>query len=158
MHNYKRLPISFLGSKVLKAAALSSLLVFSNAYATGLGKLTVLSSLGQPLRAEIELTSPNKEEISSLVPKVASIEAFRQANIEFNPALLSLRFAVEQRGNSYIIRVTSTQAMNEPWVDFLLEMNASNGKLVREYTFLLDPAELATGQSAQIANPTASIR
>ncbi len=158
MHNYKRLPISFLGSKVLKAAALSSLLVFSNAYATGLGKLTVLSSLGQPLRAEIELTSPNKEEISSLVPKVASIEAFRQANIEFNPALLSLRFAVEQRGNSYIIRVTSTQAMNEPWVDFLLEMNASNGKLVREYTFLLDPAELATGQSAQIANPTSSTK
>lgn len=156
MHNYKRLPISFLGSKALKAAALTSLLVFSNAYATGLGKLTVLSSLGQPLRAEIELTSPNKEEINSLVPKIASIEAFRQANIEFNPALLSLRFAVEQRGNSYVIRVTSTQAMNEPWVDFLLEMNASNGKLVREYTFLLDPADLASGQSAQVVNPAAS--
>lgn len=156
MHNYKRLPISFLGSKALKAAALTSLLVFSNAYATGLGKLTVLSSLGQPLRAEIELTSPNKEEINSLVPKIASIEAFRQANIEFNPALLSLRFAVEQRGSSYIIRVTSTQAMNEPWVDFLLEMNASNGKLVREYTFLLDPADLASGQSAQVVNPAAS--
>lgn len=156
MHNYKHLPISFLGSKMLKAAALTSLLVFSNAYATGLGKLTVLSSLGQPLRAEIELTSPNKEEINSLVPKLASIEAFRQANIEFNPALLSLRFAVEQRGNSYIIRVTSTQAMNEPWVDFLLEMNASNGKLVREYTFLLDPADLSTGQSAQVVNPSGS--
>ncbi|MFA9275283.1 MAG: FimV/HubP family polar landmark protein [Candidatus Aquirickettsiella gammari] len=142
-----------MGRQALKAAALSSLLVFSNAYATGLGKLTVLSSLGQPLRAEIELTSPNKEEINSLVPKIASIEAFRQANIEFNPALLSLRFAIEQRGSSYVIRVTSTQAMNEPWVDFLLEMNASNGKLVREYTFLLDPAELANSQSVQIANP-----
>jgi len=156
MHNYKRLPMSFLSSKVLKAAAFSSLLVFSNAYATGLGKLTVLSSLGQPLRAEIEITSPNKEEIASLVPKVASIEAFRQANIEFNPALLSLRFAVEQRGNNYIIRVTSTQAMNEPWIDFLLEMNASNGKLLREYTFLLDPAELSTAQAAQIVNPGAA--
>jgi pilus assembly protein FimV len=155
MHNYKRLPISFLGSKALKAVALTSLLVFSNAYATGLGKLTVLSSLGQPLRAEIELTSPNKEEINSLVPKIASIEAFRQANIEFNPALLSLRFAIEQRGGSYVIRVTSTQAINEPWVDFLLEMNASNGKLVREYTFLLDPAELSTSQNAQVTNPNA---
>jgi pilus assembly protein FimV len=153
MHNYKRLPMSFFSSKVLKAAAFSSLLVFSNAYATGLGKLTVLSSLGQPLRAEIELTSPNKEEIASLVPKVASIEAFRQANIEFNPALLSLRFAVEQRGSNYIIRVTSTQAMNEPWIDFLLEMNASNGKLLREYTFLLDPAEMTSSQSAQVVNP-----
>lgn len=154
MHNHKRLSTRFLGSKALKAAAFSSLLVFSNAYATGLGKLTVLSSLGQPLRAEIELTSPNKEEINSLVPKVASIEAFRQANIEFNPALLSLRFAVEPRGKGYIIRVTSTQPMNEPWIDFLLEMNASNGKLVREYTALLDPAELSTGQSAQVVNPS----
>ncbi|MBX9721607.1 MAG: LysM peptidoglycan-binding domain-containing protein, partial [Candidatus Obscuribacterales bacterium] len=88
-----------------------------------------------------------------MVPKVASIEAFRQANIEFNPALLSLRFAVEQRGSNYIIRVTSTQAMNEPWIDFLLEMNASNGKLLREYTFLLDPAELNSAQTAQIVNP-----
>lgn len=154
MHKQKRLSTRLLGSKALKAAAFSSLLVFSNAYATGLGKLTVLSHLGQPLRAEIELTSPNKEEINSLVPKVASIEAFRQANIEFNPALLSLRFAVEPRGNGYIIRVTSTQPMNEPWIDFLLEMNASNGKLVREYTALLDPAELSVGQAAQIVNPS----
>lgn len=156
MHNYKRLPMSFLGTKVLKAAALSALLIFSNAYATGLGKLTVLSSLGQPLRAEIELTSPNREEVNSLVPRVASIEAFRQANIEFNPALLSLRFAVEQRGNAYIIRVSSTQPINEPWVDFLLEMNASSGRLVREYTFLLDPAEFSNGQAAQVVNPAAS--
>ena len=154
MHKQKRLSTRLLGSKALKAAAFSSLLVFSNAYATGLGKLTVLSHLGQPLRAEIELTSPNKEEINSLVPKVASIEAFRQANIEFNPALLSLRFAIEPRGNGYIIRVTSTQPMNEPWIDFLLEMNASNGKLVREYTALLDPAELSVGQAAQIVNPS----
>ena len=109
MHKQKRLSTRIFGAKALKLAAFSTLLVFSNAYATGLGKLTVLSSLGQPLRAEIELTSPNKEEINSLVPKVASIEAFRQANIEFNPALLSLRFAVEQRGNGYIIKVSSTQ-------------------------------------------------
>lgn len=156
MHNYKRLSMSFLGPKVLKAAALSTLLVFSNAYATGLGKLTVLSSLGQPLRAEIELTSPSKDEINSLVPRVASIEAFRQANIEFNPALLSLRFAIEQRGNTYFIRVSSTQPINEPWVDFLLEMNASSGRLVREYTFLLDPAEFSNGQAAQVVNPATS--
>ena len=156
MHNYKRLPMSFLGPKVLKAAALSTMLIFSNAYATGLGTLTVLSSLGQPLRAEIELTSPNKEEINSLVPRVASIEAFRQANIEFNPALLSLRFAIEQRGNAYFIRVSSTQPINEPWVDFLLEMNASSGRLVREYTFLLDPAEFSNGQAAQVVNPGGS--
>ncbi|MFZ6747493.1 FimV/HubP family polar landmark protein [Undibacterium sp. Ren11W] len=153
MHNYKRLPMSSLGRKVLSAAVASTLLLLSEVHATGLGKLTVLSALGQPLRAEIELTSPDKDEISSLVPKLASAEAFRQSSIDFNPALLSLRFAVESRGAGYVIRLSSTQAMNEPFVDLLLEMNSNNGKLLREYTFLLDPAELRSSQSAQIANP-----
>lgn len=138
---------------MLGVAVASSLLLLSNANATGLGKLTVLSALGQPLRAEIELTSPDKDEIASLVPKLATAEAFRQSNIDFNPALFSLRFVVESRGAGYVIRVTSTQAMNEPFVDLLLEMNSNNGKLLREYTFLLDPAELRNSQSAQVANP-----
>ncbi|AZP14338.1 LysM peptidoglycan-binding domain-containing protein [Undibacterium parvum] len=153
MHNDKRLPMSSLGRKVLSAAVASTFLLFSDSNATGLGKLTVLSALGQPLRAEIELTSPDKDEISSLVPKLASAEAFRQSSIDFNPALLSLRFAVESRGAGYVIRLSSTQAMNEPFVDLLLEMNSNNGKLLREYTFLLDPAELRSSQSAQVANP-----
>lgn len=153
MNNYKRLPMSSLGRKLMSAAVASSFLLLSNAHATGLGRLTVLSALGQPLRAEIELTSPDKDEVASLVPKLASAEAFRQSSIDFNPALLSLRFAVESRGAGYVIRVSSTQAMNEPFVDLLLEMNSSNGKLLREYTFLLDPAELRNSQSAQVANP-----
>ncbi len=153
MHNHKRSPVISLGRKVLGTAVASTLFILSSANATGLGKLTVLSSLGQPLRAEIELTSPNKDEIGSLVPKLASSDAFRQASIDLNPALLSLRFSVEQRGSGYVIRVSSNQAMNEPFVDMLLELNSSNGKLLREYTFLLDPAELRNSQSAQVANP-----
>ncbi len=153
MHNHKRLPMISLGRKVLGTAVASTLFMFSSANATGLGKLTVLSALGQPLRAEIELTSPNKDEIGSLVPKLASADAFRQASIDLNPALLSLRFSVEQRGSGFVIRVSSNQAMNEPFVDMLLELNSSNGKLLREYTFLLDPAELRNSQSAQVANP-----
>jgi pilus assembly protein FimV len=138
---------------VVSVALASSLILLSSANATGLGKLTVLSALGQPLRAEIELTSPDKDEIGSLLPRLASVEAFRQSSIDFNPALLSLRFAVEPRGTGYVIRVTSAQSMNEPFVDLLLEMNSSNGKLLREYTFLLDPAELRNSQSAQVASP-----
>lgn len=153
MHNYKRPKTISRGSKSLAVALVSSLCMLSTSYATGLGRLTVLSALGQPLRAEIELTSPNKEEVSALVPKLASPEAFKQANIDFNAALLTLRFAVEQRGARYVIRVSSTQPINEPFVDLLLEMNSSSGRLFREYTFLLDPAELRTSQSAQIANP-----
>ena len=85
-----------LGSFSVKtlSAAIASVLLLSTAHAAGLGKLTVLSALGQPLRAEIELTSVSNEEITGLVPKQASIDAFRQANDDFNVSLMSLRFAI----------------------------------------------------------------
>ncbi|WP_374581918.1 FimV/HubP family polar landmark protein [Pseudoduganella sp.] len=140
--------------KTLTAAMLSgAVLAPLSVNAAGLGKLTVLSSLGQPLRAEIELTSVSPEEASELVAKLASPEAFRAANIDFNPALMSLRFEVEARGARQFIRVTSTQAINEPFVDMLLELTWTNGRLVREYTFLLDPADLRTAQAPQVAAP-----
>ncbi|WP_296948273.1 FimV/HubP family polar landmark protein [uncultured Massilia sp.] len=144
--------------KKLTAAVASALVLASAAHAAGLGKLTVLSALGQPLRAEIELTSVSPEEASGLAAKLASPEAFRNANIEFNPALLSLRFAVEQRGGRQFIRVSSTQPLNEPFVDLLLELTWNNGRLVREYTFLLDPAELRSTQAAQVAANDAPAR
>jgi pilus assembly protein FimV len=137
------------------AAAVISAVLFSSAHAAGLGKLTVLSSLGQPLHAEIELTSVSKEEAGALTVKLASTEAFRQANIEFNPVLFTLRFAIEQRAGKQKIRVTSTQPVNEPFVDILLELGGSNNRLVREYTFLLDPADLRKGQPVQVAVPAA---
>jgi pilus assembly protein FimV len=137
--------------KKLTAAVASALVLSSAAHAAGLGKLTVLSALGQPLRAEIELTAVSSDEAAGLVAKLASPEAFRTANIEFNPALLSLRFAVEQRNGRQFIRVSSAQPLNEPFVDMLLELTWNNGRLVREYTFLLDPAELRATQSAQVA-------
>lgn len=137
------------GLRTLSAAVVSAL-VFSSASAAGLGKLTVLSPLGQPLRAEIEITSVSQDEVGNLVAKLASPEAFRQANIDYGSMLGSLRFAVEQRGDRQVIRVSSTQPLNEPFVDMLLELSGPNGRLVREYTFLLDPPDLKT-QSAQVA-------
>jgi len=151
MHSTHRLPLKSSALKKLTAAVASALVLSSAAHAAGLGKLTVLSALGQPLRAEIELTSVSPEEASGLVAKLASPEAFKTANIEFNPALLSLRFNVEQRGGRQFIRVSSSQPLNEPFVDLLLELSWNNGRLVREYTFLLDPAELRATQSAQVA-------
>jgi pilus assembly protein FimV len=144
--------------KTLTAAVASAVLLSSVANAAGLGKLTVLSSLGQPLRAEIELTAVSNDEASHLVAKLASPDAYRAANVEFNPALLSLRFAVEQRGGRQFVRITSPQPLNEPFVDLLLELSWDSGRLVREYTFLLDPAELRATQSAQVAAAPANAR
>ncbi|WP_307188458.1 FimV/HubP family polar landmark protein [Massilia sp. CF038] len=139
--------------KTLSGAIASAVLLSSTAYAAGLGKLTVLSSLGQPLNAEIELTSVSAEEASALTAKLAPNDAFRQANIEFNPALLTLRFTVEKRGARQFIKITSPNPVNEPFVDMLLELNWNGGRLVREYTFLLDPAEMRSTQSAQVTAP-----
>ncbi|HJV81203.1 hypothetical protein [Noviherbaspirillum sp.] len=132
--------------KTLSAAVLSTL-CFAQAHAIGLGDLSVQSSLGQPLRAEIELVGPAKDDEGGLRVKLASFEAYRQANIEFNPALLSLRFAIERRDNRQLIRVASPQAMNEPFIDLLLEVTGSSGRMVREYVFLLDPTSLQAVQT-----------
>jgi pilus assembly protein FimV len=153
MHQNIRSTLIPFGLKALCAAVASALVCFSSANAAGLGKLTVLSSLGQPLRAEIELTSVAKDEAGSLVVKMAPADVFRQANIDFNPLLTSLRFTIDQRSGRQYIRVTSSQAINEPFVDMLLELGSANGRLVREYTFLLDPADLRAAQPAQVAAP-----
>ena len=143
------------GLKTLTAAVVSAMLMISSAEAAGLGKLTVLSSLGQPLRAEIELTSVSQDEAGSLVAKLASPETYQQANIDFNPALLSLQFAIDQRNGRRFVRVTSTQPINEPFVDMLMELGGTKARLVREYTLLLDPAGQRQAQPAQIAAPAA---
>jgi pilus assembly protein FimV len=110
--------------------------------AAGLGRLSVQSGLGQPLRAEVEVTSLTRDEAQSLSARLAQPDAFRQAGLEFNPALTGLRFAIEPRGGRTFVRITSSQPINEPFVDLLLELNWASGKFVREYTFLLDPPEV----------------
>lgn len=150
-------PISerVLGRPTLLAAAVSAALCGSvpfTADAAGLGRLTVQSGLGQPLQAEVEITALGQEEIGSLSARLASPEAFRQAGLEYNPALSGLRFAIERRPNGgAVVRVTSSQPVNEPFVDLLVELNWDSGRFVREYTFLLDPPELRMGRDTQVA-------
>jgi pilus assembly protein FimV len=107
------------------------------AQAAGLGRLTVQSFLGQPLRAEIEVVSLLPGEESSLEARLASGNAFAQAGIEFNPALAGVRFAIEKRDARTVLRVTTRQSVNEPFLDMLVELRWATGLLVREYTVLL---------------------
>ncbi len=138
--------------KVLAAAvALAVSAIAANANAAGLGRLTVQSALGQPLRAEVEITSLSKDEAASLTAKLAPPDAFKQAGLEYNPALTGLSFTIGQRADGRpVVKVTSSRPVNEPFVDLLVELNWASGKFVREYTFLLDPPEL------RIARPSGS--
>ena len=132
---------------------MSTLAVVDAAHAAGLGRLTVLSGLGQPLRAEIDLTSVTRDEASSLAAKLASPDAYRQAGIEYNATLLGVRFAIDRRPDGqYFIRLSSNQPVNDPIVDALVELTWASGRLVREYTFLLDPVDM---RPAAVAAPEA---
>lgn len=123
------------------AAAALLLLAPLLAHSAGLGRLTVTSALGQPLNAEIEIVSLHPGEEDSLAARLAAPEAFKQAGMDMSPALIGLRFAIERRGGKPYIRLRSAQAINDPFLDVLIELQWSTGRLVREYTFLLDPPE-----------------
>lgn len=105
--------------------------------AAGLGKLTLLSTLGQPLNAEVEIVAlqPGEEDLSA---RLASSQAFAQAGIEPNPILSDVRFSIERRGATPILRLRSSQPVNEPFLKLLIELRSSTGSRVREYTILLD--------------------
>ncbi|HEY4374674.1 MAG TPA: FimV/HubP family polar landmark protein [Burkholderiales bacterium] len=132
--------------KIAVAAALAAggLAWLPGAHAAGLGQLTVLSGLGQPLRAEIDLTSVTRQEASTLAGKMAGPDAYRQAGVEMSPAMLGVRVAVNRRPNNgnYFLLLTTSQPVNDPFVDALIELNWASGRLVREYTFLLDPVDM----------------
>src|SRR5258706_274213 len=101
-------------------------------FAAGLGRLSVQSALGQPLRAEVDVTSVARDEAGSLAVRLASQAAFQQANLEMNPALSALRFQLDKRSDgSYVVRITSLNPINEPYLDLLLELTWGTGRVFR---------------------------
>ncbi len=118
-------------------------------HAVGLGNLTFNSYLGQPFKAEIDLVAVEEEEIPSLVVSLASRDTFRQANVDYAPFLFTFEFSVENRadGQPYI-KITSPHRIVEASLSMLIELNWSSGRLIREYTVLLDPPEDALRPTA----------
>jgi len=123
--------------------------------AAGLGRLNVTSGLGQPLRAELEVTSVGRDELPTLQVRMAPLAAFRAANLDFNPALTSLRFTLDKRPDGgYVVRITSAQPVNEPYLDMMVELTWATGRVIREYTVLLDPPSLRA--EAPVVPPVAA--
>ena len=110
--------------------------------ATGLGGINVSSNLGQPLKAEIELVSVDKADSSSISAKLASPDAFKSAGVDYPYSLPKLKFEVVNRDSGRpSVKLTTSQPVNDPFVTLLVEVTWSSGKLLREYTFLLDPVD-----------------
>jgi pilus assembly protein FimV len=125
------------------------------AHAASLGNLTVRSSLGQPLLAEIDLFSVGKEEASSLDVRLASQEAYRQADMQYGAALIGMRLSIEKRPNgSLYVRVMSSRPVNEPFLNLVVELHSGAGRYTREYTALIDPPGYTPPQTAAVTPPS----
>jgi pilus assembly protein FimV len=128
------------------------------AHAAGLGKLTVVSNLGQPLSAEIELLGVQKSELDTLSAKLASIDAFRRANVELSSSLNAIKFSIEKKsGGESVLKLKTLGPVNEPFFDFLVELNWASGRLVKEYTVLLDPPGFEPRPTLAPAAPLAPV-
>ena len=126
---------------LVKALGLVVGLVVSGfSYAISMGDINVANTLGEPMNVLIELGTASKDEISSLTARLAPPEVFKDAGLDYPSGLPPLNFKIETNANGEpYIKVTSVQPINEPFVNLLVELAWSSGKLLREYTFLLDP-------------------
>ncbi len=130
---------SLLSFIVTSLAVLLQVLVFNQAQAAGLGKMRVLSALGAPFNAEVELTNVRPEEEGNMAVRIAAPEVFKQAGIDYNPALPAIRATLSGDASNPKIILNSASAINEPLLELLVEMSWQSGRLVRQYTVLLDP-------------------
>lgn len=134
---------------VLAAAATTLLgLASPSVLALSLGRITVQSALGEPLRAEVDIPEINAEEAASLKTVVAQPSVFQAAGLEYNPAMANVKTSLQTRANGRaFIRLSSDRAINEPFVDMILEATWASGRIVRDYTMLFDPATLKRPES-----------
>jgi pilus assembly protein FimV len=122
------------------------LLVFAPAFAfaADLGRLTVLSGVGEPLRAEIEILSVRSSEWASLAARIPPPDVFWRANLEPPPLLEHLRARVERRAQGrYVVSLSSTRPVESPFIQILVELDSATGRVVREYPFLLEESRVA---------------
>ena len=144
---------------VRRVLLMSALMTPGALYALGLGEIRLNSALNQPFDAEIELVSATQEDLGALRAALAPGDAFARYGLD-RPAYLSeFSFQVTKgTGGRDVLRVTSPRPVTEPFVTLLVEANWPRGRLLREYTVLLDPPVFAPGPAASetVAAPRVS--
>ena len=129
-------------------------LVTSNAQAIGLGRIVVNSALNQPLDAEISIASIESNVLESLEIRLATDSDFQRANISIEPVVKLLQFNVINGETGPWIHLTTDGPVRTPFLHFLAAIEWSGGKIIREYTALLDPPGYDTVAGQSIALPS----
>lgn len=145
--------------KTLAAAAMLALAGLSfDASALALGAVTVHSHLGEPLRAEIEVPQISEAEAKTLQTALGSPQAFQAAGVEYNPAVANLRITLNRRKNGQAyLRLVGSRPVTEPFLGVVIESSWSNGRVVRDYTMLIDPADPGVRSGGQASEPEVSV-
>ena len=130
------------------------LLASNVAFTLGIGNIEVKSALSEPLNAEIKLFSVRPGEGDNIRVVLASLKEFERAGIERPLELSYLKFKVVEKGdgNAYI-KVYSERPIREPFLDFLVDIDWPSGRLLREYTLLLDPPIFSQRKAAPVQTP-----
>lgn len=141
--------------KLSKTIAMMGLLAPLGASALGVGDIRLHSGLNQSLNAEIPLVLSGADSLGDVKVSLAGPEAFAKAGVERQYFLTKLQFSTVQKPNGqYAIQVSSREVMREPFLNFLVEVNWPQGRVLREFTVLLDPpASLPEETMAETAPP-----
>ncbi|KZY97739.1 hypothetical protein A3746_08510 [Oleibacter sp. HI0075] len=141
-----------LAKSILLAGGMS---LSSHILALGLGEMELDSALNQPLSAEIKLIDTQGLTSSEIKPKLASAADFERAGIDRYQFLTQMKFSV----NGDRILITTRDPVNEPFLNFLVELNWPAGRVLREYTVLLDPPVFEEGRvQPLVAVPAGSVQ
>ena len=127
---------------VAASACAGLLLAALVADAAGLGAIAVQSSLGQPLVAQVEITTLQAGEFDEIKARIASRDTYENAKLAYVPVYRLITITAERRADgSPILRLSSNAPVNEPVIDLLVELTWNSGKIVQKYSILLDPAK-----------------
>ncbi len=122
----------------------------------GMGELEVFSALDEQLEAYIELRIDERETLDGLQVGLASAEDYRKVGLDKSFVPSNIQVSMDE-DNSQLIRLTSVGPVSEPIVSILLDINWSNGRLLREYTLLLDPPVYAESTGSSVSNEVVEI-
>lgn len=141
-------------SKIKKLSiAISLTLLPVSVLAAGLGQLNMASGIGEPLRAEIELLSVSPAEKASLKAKIAPESTYAAQGLERPASHQDIQVQIAKGSNGKdVLKLRSNQPIDEPFLDMLVEVEWETGRILREYTVLLDPPGY-NNKAAEIETP-----
>ncbi|MEH6346479.1 MAG: FimV/HubP family polar landmark protein [Bermanella sp.] len=134
-------------------AASGALMSTASVHALGMGDIELDSALNQPLDAHIKLLKAGELEDWEIKPDLASTGEFRKSGIERVFFLNNVRFEIERTDEGVFIKLSTQEAVVEPFLNFLVQVDWPNGRLLREYTLLLDPPVFTQEPSGSVDAP-----